>query len=276
MDLRTAADKLGVHYQTAYRWVRDGSLPAVKVGSSYEVRGDDVQALALARSQPVPPPERTEVRDWPSLVGRFTEQLLDGDELAARHTVDRLTQGNVEPLVLCTELFTPAMADIGRRWQDGVINVATEHRASAICGRLLARVAQHPRGRPRGVCIVGTAAGETHGLPAAMAAVALRADRWQVQHLDTQVPDQDLLALVVDEGASLVVLSVTLPAMVEPTSALARRITDVTGVPVLVGQPGASLGHLIEMARSAKAAGQASASDPFGPTDSVSPGPDAR
>ena len=32
MQLREAADALGVHYQTAYLWVRQGSLPARKLG----------------------------------------------------------------------------------------------------------------------------------------------------------------------------------------------------------------------------------------------------
>jgi excisionase family DNA binding protein len=252
VDLRTAAEQLGVHYQTAYRWVRDGSLPAVKIGASYEVRGDDVQALAFTRSQGVPPPERAEVRDWSSLVERFTEQLLDGDELAARHAVDRLVQGNIEPLLLCSHLFAPAMRSVGRRWEAGVINVATEHRATAICSRQLARIAQHPRGRPRGTCIVGTPAGEQHGLPAAMASVVLRADRWRVHHLGTQVPDDDLLALSVDEGAALVVLSVTLADMVQPTISLANRIQEIASVTVLVGRPGASLPTLLEKARAAK------------------------
>jgi len=37
MDLREAAGTLGVHYQTAYGWVRQGVLPARKVGRGYEL-----------------------------------------------------------------------------------------------------------------------------------------------------------------------------------------------------------------------------------------------
>src|SRR5262245_26407464 len=37
LNLKTAARRLGVHYQTAYRWVRSGQLVAVKVGSGYEI-----------------------------------------------------------------------------------------------------------------------------------------------------------------------------------------------------------------------------------------------
>ena len=44
MELREAADALGVHYQTAYAWVRQGSLPARKRGRGYEVEDADVRA----------------------------------------------------------------------------------------------------------------------------------------------------------------------------------------------------------------------------------------
>lgn len=37
MNLKTAARRLGVHYQTAYKWVRRGDLVAVKVGLGYEI-----------------------------------------------------------------------------------------------------------------------------------------------------------------------------------------------------------------------------------------------
>jgi MerR family transcriptional regulator, light-induced transcriptional regulator len=35
IELAEAADRLGVHYQTAYRWVREGRLPAVRVRGRY-------------------------------------------------------------------------------------------------------------------------------------------------------------------------------------------------------------------------------------------------
>ncbi|MBK5288580.1 MAG: excisionase family DNA-binding protein [Acidimicrobiia bacterium] len=37
MNLKEAASVLGVHYQTAYKWVRTGELVAVRVGGRYEV-----------------------------------------------------------------------------------------------------------------------------------------------------------------------------------------------------------------------------------------------
>ena len=49
MNLKTAALRLGVHYQTAYRWVRSGQLVAVKVGAGYEISEAAVARLQAQR-----------------------------------------------------------------------------------------------------------------------------------------------------------------------------------------------------------------------------------
>src|SRR5262249_33091771 len=69
MQLSEAADQLGVHYQTAYAWVRRGELPATKHGWTYQVLDADVAAFAASRSRPRDPEPRVRVRDWPALAG---------------------------------------------------------------------------------------------------------------------------------------------------------------------------------------------------------------
>lgn len=49
MQLREAADALGVHYPAADGWVRDGALPARKRGRGYEISEADVALLAQRR-----------------------------------------------------------------------------------------------------------------------------------------------------------------------------------------------------------------------------------
>ena len=248
MDLQSAADRLGVHYQTAYRWVREGALRAVKIGSAYEVAESEVERFLTARAKPVPPPQRTRVRDWQAQCERLHRLLVDGDELNARQLVDRLLEGSVEPLDLCERLFAPVLVRIGEEWRQGEVSVAEEHRASNICQRLLARMAQHPRGRPRGVVVVATPPGEEHGLPAAMATIVLRADRWQVHHLGTEVPVDDLADLVNDVHADLVVLS-TANTEFEVALDAALAALERTRSRVLVGRPGMSLRQLLDDAR---------------------------
>lgn len=247
MDLQTAADRLGVHYQTAYRWVREGSLAAAKVGPAYEVSEEELVRFSRKRALPTPPPATTRVRDWSVQADRLYRAVCDGDELAARRVVDRLHEGGIAPLELCEHLFGPVLRRLGDDWEAGDVSVAEEHRASAICERLVTRCAVHPRGRPRGVCIVATAPGELHGLPGLMASIVLRADRWQVHHLGTQVPANELVALMSATGADTVVLSVANSGAVAATRSLANAVTRAGGR-VLVGHPGASLQDLLAAA----------------------------
>jgi excisionase family DNA binding protein len=60
MNLKTAALRLGVHYQTAYRWVRSGQLVAVKVGAGYEISESAVERLKAQRAVTGRMPERAE------------------------------------------------------------------------------------------------------------------------------------------------------------------------------------------------------------------------
>jgi len=59
VNLKQAARRLGVHYQTAYRWVRAGDLAAVRVGNGYEISESAIEQLlaesAAIRREPVEP-----------------------------------------------------------------------------------------------------------------------------------------------------------------------------------------------------------------------------
>lgn len=50
IDLHTAAERLGVHYQTAYKWVRSGELPAVQVNGRYRLDPAEVSGLSERRA----------------------------------------------------------------------------------------------------------------------------------------------------------------------------------------------------------------------------------
>src|SRR6202012_6242252 len=93
MQLRDAAEALGVHYQTAYAWVRQGVLPARKTGRGYEVSEGDVSALAARRASGTAPQPHIRVRDWMAQADRLPAAIMSGDETMARHVFDRLAQG---------------------------------------------------------------------------------------------------------------------------------------------------------------------------------------
>ncbi len=251
MQLRDAAEILGVHYQTAYAWVRQGVLPARKTGRGYDVSESDVSALAARRASGTAPRAHIRVRDWAAQADRLHAAITSGDETLARHLFARLARG-VPLTELCERVIAPALHRIGEEWSTGEVTIAAEHRASAICERLIAARTHQPQGRPRGVAVVTTPPGERHGLPALMATACLREDRWLVHHLAADLPVAEVTGLTLQAGASLVVLSSATTEAARRAGEAADEITrSAAGLHVLAGRPGDTLSQLGRLARAA-------------------------
>ena len=256
MRLRDAAETLGVHYQTAYGWVRQGTLRARKTPRGYEVSDSDVRELVARRAAGAEPPREVQVRDWATQADRLHAALVAGDEAQARRDFARLAAG--VPLTgLCEHVIAPALRRVGTDWAAGELSIATEHRATAICERLIAAHVHQPQGRPRGVAVTATPAGERHALPAMMAAACLREDHWHVHHLAADLPTAEVISLAADAGASLIVLSSATRSAARHATREAREIRErLPGVRVLVGRPGDTLSQLRELARESVGSGE--------------------
>jgi excisionase family DNA binding protein len=252
MELREAAGALGVHYQTAYQWVRQGTLPARKLGRGYEVDEADVQALAARRLAGQRPSRMIGVRDWQAQASQLYQAIASGDEAHARRWLARLAAG-VALIDLCEHVIAPALRRIGDDWAAGRVSIAQEHRASAICERLLALHTAQPRGRPRGCAVVTTPPGERHGLPALMAAACLREDRWLVHHLAADLPVAEVTRFAQDARAALVVLSAATGSGAADAAAAAAEVAAADPAPlVLAGHAGSSLQDLIRLSRAGR------------------------
>lgn len=252
LDLQRAADELGVHYQTAYRWVRSGRLPAVLVDGRYVVTRDDVDAVAAARRAPVDrrPPSRKRVA---TAAERMHVALLGGDEPTARQTARGLIDDGVELTELIQAVVVPSLVEIGRRWHAGELSIWVEHRASAIVERIIGDISPNPRGRRRGHAIVAAVAGDRHSLPTSMAAVALRSDNWYVDHLGADVPPEELRRFCDDHDVDVAVISSTNPDTADLAAATADELR-AAGVRVVLGAPGRTLDDLLVDARTAVSA----------------------
>ena len=156
---------------------------------------------------------------------------------------------------LCEQVIAPALRRIGDEWAAGRVSIAQEHRASAICERLLAAHARQPAGRPHGTAVVATPPGERHGLPALMAAACLREDRWLVHHLAADLPFEEVTRLADQVGASLVVLSSAMAQTARQAQQAVRVITATRPhLNVLAGRPGDHLHDLLARAANPTAA----------------------
>ena len=251
LDLQAAADDLGVHYQTAYRWVRSGQLDARMVGGRYVVGRDDLVAFDAARRAPIAPRPPSSSRIERS-ADRVHDALVAGEEKTVGTIVRKLVNEGSSITDLIDSVFAPAMRGIGEAWNDGELPVWAEHRASAITERIFGEFMPNPRGRRRGTALVASVSGDRHSLPTTMAAVALREHNWHVHHLGSDMPTDDLVGFCTEHNVTVAAITVTMPATARLAAATAERLR-ADGTPTIVGQPGRSLDHLLEHARRAAA-----------------------
>lgn len=128
---------------------------------------------------------------------------------------------------LYQQVVAPAMHELGRLWEEGVITVADEHLATALTHRVLAALRpaelleqsfQRRSGKPR--AILAAVQGEQHALGLRMAADLLEDRGCQIAYLGADVPTEAVLQAVRMLSPDLLGLSATMPES-------ARRLEDV-------------------------------------------------
>lgn len=232
VGLGDAAERLGVHYMTVYRYVRTGRLAALKMAGEWRVHQADVDRLRRqARAGPVRGPRRSLAMD------RMLDRLLAGDELGAWAVAESALASGAGPADIHLKLLAPALRAIGEQWEAGSIDVGDEHRASVVARRVISRLG--PRfnrpGRKRGIVVLGAVAGERHEIPGAMVADQLRWAGFEVADLGADTPAGSFVAAASRLAPLCVLVSVTATgheaALAEALSSL-RAGTDAA---VLVG-----------------------------------------
>lgn len=234
LTLQEAAEQLGVHYMTAYRYVRLGQLDAVKVGGTWQVTAAALEQFRRQRDGAQP--ARLRSVPWSD---RLESRLLAGDATGAWGVIESALAGGSSVGAVYVEVLTPALHSIGDRWAGGEIDVAVEHRASGIASRLIGRLGSRcvRRGRARGSVVLGSPAGERHSLVVAMLADLLRLEGWSVSDLGADTPASSfvLAARSLDDLVAIGI-SVTnresLPSAVDTCSLL--RMAEIA-VPVVLG-----------------------------------------
>lgn len=252
LTLPEAAERLGVHYMTAYRYVRTGRLPAERDGAEWRVRTADVDRLRTERAERETRAARTEDaprgtasrRSRGAAATRLERALVAGDEAGAWSVVESALVSGATPAEVHLDILSPAMTSIGRRWQSGELSVADEHRASGVAQRIVARLGPRfaRRGRTRGTVVVGAVTGEHHAIPGAILADLLRGRGYSVVDLGPDTPPESFVDAAQDASRLVAVVLGTIASGRD--RALRRTIRHLreSGItaPVLVGGPGVS------------------------------------
>jgi excisionase family DNA binding protein len=233
ISLQAAAERLGVHYMTAYRYVRTGRLPATRDGVEWRVDPDQVDRLRTSSRRPAERGSRGRARE------RLQQRMLAGDVTGAWKVVEDALVSGADPAEIYVEMLVPALRNIGARWATGKITVADEHRASVAAHRIIGQLGPRfaRRGRTRGSVIVGAPAGEMHALPSAIVADLLRNAQYDVIDLGANTPPESFVDAARDRARLLAVcLGVTTPGLEEAVRETVHTLhSTVRDVPVIVG-----------------------------------------
>lgn len=158
--------------------------------------------VAGGEQPPTPPPSRARL---------VIDELLSGiSELDLDRASRALVQAtNVfSPHDLVTQVLAPTLDEIGHRWENGEICIASEHAASAMLrtqlGALLA--AQPVNGKAPVICT--TPAGEHHELGALLAAVVIAMHGRRAVYLGANLPAEQIAQAAKLSKAGSIALSV--------------------------------------------------------------------
>ncbi len=185
LNLKEAANVLGVHYTTAYRYVRTGRLDARKVGSAWVV---DPDVLAHFLTETTEPAEQVGTRmqvNWPE---RLALALVIGDETVAWRVIEQALASGHTPSDCYLNLVTTALHNISSA--DHTDDPSREYLAAATVVRLVARLGARFRrpGRSYGTIVFGAPVGELHSLPIAIVADLVRLEGFTCLELGANVP----------------------------------------------------------------------------------------
>jgi excisionase family DNA binding protein len=239
MSLRDAADRLGVHYMTAYRYVRLGQLPSTQENGRWVVRRSDVDALRRDLASRRNPVDFDGRRRPAVLRERLLSCLLAGDESSAWNVVERALTTGYSATDLYLQLLAPCLRTIGDGWGRGELSVGDEHKVTAVAARLIGRLGPRfvRRGRKRGTIVLGGAPGDPHALAVAMLADVLRGHGYRIVELGANAPLDSFLEAVEAEPVVAVGVSLADPACTPGAAGLVAAVRAASDAPVLIGGP---------------------------------------
>ena len=242
LSIEQAAQVLGLHYMTVYRYIRLGRLEAEHRDGRWRIRPADLERLRTGgpgpsgdRRRPARPGRSEQVNR------RLLERLVAGDGNGAWSIVEAALPARA-PASLYTDVIGPTLEALGDGWASGRFSVAEEHRATAlalgIVGRLGPLFRRRGRRRPGQVLLAGVE-GDSHVIPLMMVADMLRAGGFEVVHLGADVPVSTLVpfAAVTPQLRAIGLSASTDASAVRAAGVIAALRERVGDLPIVLGGP---------------------------------------
>jgi MerR family transcriptional regulator, light-induced transcriptional regulator len=166
----------------------------------------------------------------------YNMHLVQERLLAAFNELDEVTASQemapilaIHPIEqVCSELITPTLWEVGRRWEQGSITVSIEHFASAFFHGLLTNLFHAtPTSNTNPLVIACCAPGEAHEIAPLMLSLLLRRAGLRVAYLGQSIETTGLLQTIRQMSPVLICISVTLDAYLEATLELGKKLQEL-------------------------------------------------
>ena len=240
--LRTAARLTGLSPEVLRAWERRHGVgqPLRTPGGTRRYRAADLERLRLVKAAvdaghrigQVAKLDLAELKRRAALAEAPTGLRLEGilsalEELDATEAQRLLSMQlfALGPVRFARELAAPLVQEIGERWADARMGIASEHLATGVLRSLLGSALQPTVAAQLGPKIVfATPTGERHEIGLQMAALTAMGAGANPIYLGVELPVEDLLGAVENGGAAALALSLATgpPARAERTIAAIR------------------------------------------------------
>ncbi|NTU79066.1 MAG: hypothetical protein HGA45_06645 [Chloroflexales bacterium] len=160
------------------------------------------------------------------LVDSYLAAVLSGDRVTALVLMREALAAGIPLPLLYQDVLQPALYEIGRRWERGQIDVATEHLATAITRSVMDQCVSIVKPLPSGppTILATCMSHELHELGLRMVADSLELDGWNVLYLGANMPLDPIVALAVQYRVAGVIVSITLGKQARPVYELAQAL----------------------------------------------------
>ena len=218
LRLRDAAEELGVHYMTAYRYLRPGRLHGVKRKGQWYVARADLEAVVAGR--------HTGDGSRGDAPARFLERLRAGDGQGAWELATTVIASGASAAEIHHRLVVPAVEEIRRLRAAGTLTTLEERRAIAAAATATARLGPMLRTATpsRGSVIVGAPSTDHASLEISILADLLRDDGFVVVDLGANTPPESFVEMI---GSTVDLVAVAISSRLADPGPLDEAATAV-------------------------------------------------
>ena len=136
------------------------------------------------------------------------------------------------------KLLKPVMYSIGDLWEQGKLDVATEHVCSNVTNNLIRSINEKTdkaKFNFRNKIVICTPEGELHNLACNMIESLLLSKGFQIYNISPSVPLDSIIRYVKNVGPDIILISVTLEENISVAERLINEIRSKFHIPVILG-----------------------------------------